>query len=119
MSLQDPPYKIVLERSATFQHYYLIHVYPPAPLTVTFFKIRYVLVINKSARQFLNLPRAYLISRMFAHSKSKACSAYSAHNVGQVGHIVLNGNGVHRLAAQVEDNHQDQRQGDSPLLHAG
>ena len=35
MSLQDPPYKIVLERSATFQHYYLIHVYPPAPLTVT------------------------------------------------------------------------------------
>ncbi len=36
MSLQDPPYKIVLERSATFQHYYLIHVYPPAPLTVTY-----------------------------------------------------------------------------------
>ena len=36
MSLQDPPYKIVLERSATFQHYYLIHVYPPAPLTLTF-----------------------------------------------------------------------------------
>ena len=35
MSLQDPPYKIVLERSATFQHYYLMEVYPLAPLTVT------------------------------------------------------------------------------------
>ena len=28
----------MLERSATFQHYYLIHVYPPAPLTVTVYK---------------------------------------------------------------------------------
>ncbi|WP_204246210.1 hypothetical protein, partial [Flavonifractor sp. An306] len=36
MSRQDPPYKLVLERSATFQHYYLMEVYPPAPLTVTF-----------------------------------------------------------------------------------
>ena len=35
MSWQDPPYKIVLERSATFQHYYLMEVYPLAPLTVT------------------------------------------------------------------------------------
>ena len=37
MSLKAPLYKIVLERSASFQHYYLMQVYPPVPLTVTFF----------------------------------------------------------------------------------
>ena len=35
MSLKAPLYKIVLERSASFQHYYLMQVYPPVPLTVT------------------------------------------------------------------------------------
>ena len=36
MSLKAPLYKIVLERSASFQHYYLMQVYPPVPLTVTY-----------------------------------------------------------------------------------
>ncbi|WP_204887677.1 hypothetical protein, partial [Pseudoflavonifractor phocaeensis] len=62
MSRQDPPYKLVLERSATFQHYYLMEVYPPAPLTVTR-QMPVLMIVTGSSRHLAPLTYPSIFKR--------------------------------------------------------
>ena len=54
---------MVLERCATFQHYYLMEVYPPAPLTVTLFCPG--LTVTKIPAGFYALPAEFWLYTVF------------------------------------------------------
>ena len=56
---------------------------------------------------------------LFSHGKAQNGSAQAAHDVGQVVHIVLDGDGIQPFAAQIEHRHQDQRQRDGSPPHPG